>query len=341
LEQLGRRADLAQLLSYNLELVAARQRLAGARWLAWEGVEATPDGVAVAAGSQQAMVAALAVLTQPGDAVAVEEFTYPGIKSAISLLGRVAVPVACDHGGLIPDEVERAFARGARVLYTISTVQNPTTSTLDGERRRAIAALARQHDAFVIEDGVHRFLNPDGPPPIQVHAPDRCLYLTTLSKSVSPGLRTSFVMVPELLRGRFGAAIGALSLAQPTPLIEVACILIDDGRAHEAARRQRTEAAARNELAVEILGERVRPPSTAFNIWLPLAEPWRSSSFVAEAARCGVSLAPTESFAVGRPHHDGVRVSVTAARDRATLVRGLKTLAGLLAVAPDQLGMTV
>jgi DNA-binding transcriptional MocR family regulator len=341
LEHLARRADLPQLLSYNLEPVAARQRLAGARWLAWEGAEVTPERVAVTAGSQQAMVAALAILTQPGDGVAVEEFTYPGIKSAISLLGRVAVPVAGDAGGLIPDEVERAFARGAKVLYTISTVQNPTTVTLDDDRRRAIAAIARRHDGFVIEDGVHRFLYPEAAAPIQVHAPDRCLYLTTLSKSVSPGLRTSFVAVPELLCARYGAAIGALSLAQPIPLIEAACILIDDGRAHEAARRQRVEAAARNDMAAVLLGEQVRPPSTAFNVWLPLAAPWRSSAFVAEAARHGVSLAPTESFAVGRPHRDGVRVSVTAAPDRATLSRGLKALAGLLAVAPDQLGMTV
>ncbi|MBC7951447.1 MAG: PLP-dependent aminotransferase family protein [Rhodospirillaceae bacterium] len=341
LERLARRADLPQLLSYNLEPVAARQREAGARWLRWEQAVVSPERVAVTAGSQQAIVAALATLTLPGDSVAVEEYTYPGIKSAASLLSRPLVPVACDQYGLIPDEVERLFSRGVKVLYTIATVQNPRTSTLDEQRRAAIARSARKYGAYVIEDGVHRFLNPNAPPPIQVHAPDNCIYLTTLSKSVSPGLRTSFAAVPEALKSRFDAAIGALSLAQPIPLIEAACILIDEGQAFEAADRQRKEAAARIALAVETLGERVRPGSTAYNIWLPLDGTWRSSSFIAEAARQGVSLAPTESFAVGRPSHDGVRVSVTAPPDRATLVRGLKTLAGLLAVAPDQLGVTV
>lgn len=341
LERLARRPDLPQLLSYNLEPVAARQRMAGARWLAWEGAEVSPDHVAVTAGSQQAIVAALATLTLPGDGVAVEEYTYPGVKSAASLLSRPLVPIACDEGGLIPDEVERAFARGVKVLYTIATVQNPRTATLSEDRRRAIAAAARTHGATVIEDGVHRFLCPDGPAPIQAHAPDHCVYVTTLSKSVSPGLRASFVAVPEHMKARFDAAVGALSLAQPVPLIEAACILIDEGQAFEAAARQRAEAAARIDLAARVLGEAVRPRSTAFNIWLPLEAPWRSSTFIAEAARQGVSLAPTESFAVGRPAQDGVRVSVTAPPDRPTLLRGLKLLAGLRAVAPDQLGVTV
>ncbi len=341
LERLARRPDLPQLLSYNLEPVAARQREAGAKWLRWEQADTCPERVAVTAGSQQAIVAALATLTLPGDPVAVEEYTYPGVKSAASLLSRPLVPIACDQGGLIPDEVERAFARGVKVLYTIATVQNPLTVTLSEDRRRAIADSARRYGAFVVEDGVHRFLHPAAPPPIQVFAPDNGIYLTTLSKSVSPGLRASFVTVPEMLKARYDAAIGALSLAQPVPLIEAACILIDEGQAFEAASRQRAEAAARIQLAVSILGERVRPPSTAYNVWLPLTGGWRSSSFIAEAARQGVSLAPTESFAVGRPAQDGVRVSVTAPPDRATLTKGLKVLAGVLAVAPDQLGVTV
>jgi len=341
LERLARRPDLPQLLSYNLERVAARQREAGAKWLAWEQVKTCPERVTVCAGSQQAIVAALATLTLPGDPVAVEEYTYPGIKSAASLLSRPLVAVPCDEGGLIPDEVERAFARGVKVLYTIATVQNPRTSTLDEGRRRAIADAARKYGAFVIEDGVHRFLNLDAPPPIQGFAPEHSIYLTTLSKSVSPGLRASFVTVPDAIKARYDAAIGALSLAQPVPLIEAACILIDEGQAFEAAARQRAEAAARIEIAVSVLGERVRPPSVAYNVWLPLDGAWRSSSFMAEAARQGVSLAPTESFAVGRPAHDGVRVSVTAPPDRETLLRGLKALAEILAVAPDQLGMTV
>lgn len=339
LAQLAVRPDLPQLLSYNLETVAQRQRLAGQKWLRLEGADVAIDRVSVTAGSQQALVAAIATLTRPGDTILAEEYTYPGFKSAVSLLGRSLVGVIMDEEGLIPDEVERAFARGARLLYTTATVQNPTTGTLSEGRRRAIAASARRHDAFIIEDGVHRFLDPLAPEPILVHAPERTLYLTTLSKSVTPGLRTSFAALPPEVKGRFDAAIGALSLALPVPLLEVACVLIDDGIAQQAAERQRRDALARIALAGQILG--LENPRPAFNIWLPMALPWTSSSFVAEAARRAVSLPPTDSFAIGRPHMDGVRASVTAPPDMETLAHALKILAELRDCTSAPLRMTV
>lgn len=341
LARLARRSDLAHLLAYRFEPLNVHHRAAGARWLAQEGAPVGPAEVAVAAGSQQAIMAALSVMTVPGDAVAVEEYTYPGIKSAVSLMGRTLIPVAMDNGGLIPDEVERAFQRGAKVLYTIATVQNPTTSNLDDGRRRAIAEAARRHDGFVIEDGVHRFLNPTAPPPILVHAPERCLYLSTLSKSVSPGLRTAFAAVPPALRGRFDAAIGALSLSLPAMLIEIASLMIEDGSAQEISARLRREVAARADMAVQILGERVRPQVPAYNVWLPMTAPWRSADFVAEALRHGVSIAPTETFAVGRPGVDGVRLSISCPPEREELRRGLDILARLLDNAPAPLGVTV
>ena len=339
LAQMARRADLAQLLSYNLEAVAQRHRLAGCKWLVREGVEVTAAQVSVTAGSQQALVAAIATLTRPGDLILAEEYTYPGFKSAVTLMGRSLAGVAMDDDGLIPDEVERGFARGSRLLYTTATVQNPTTITLSAERRRAIAEAARRHDAFIIEDGVHSFLDPAAPSPLWGHAPERVLYLTTLSKSVTPGLRCAFAAVPATVKGRFDQAVGALSLALPVPLLEVACQLIDDGSAHQAAERQRRDALARLALAGETLGiAGLRP---AFNIWLPMAPPWNSASFVAEAGRRAVSLPPTESFAVGRPHMDGVRASVTAPPDHETLVQGLRVLADLRACTHLPLAMTV
>lgn len=341
LARLARRNDLAHLLAYRFEPLSAHHRTAGARWLAEEGAPVAPAEVAVTAGSQQAILAALSVMTVPGDAVAVEEYTYPGIKSAVSLMGRTLIPVAMDAGGLIPDEVERAFQRGAKVLYTIATVQNPLTITLDEDRRRAIASAARRHDAFVIEDGVHRFLNPTAPAPILVHAPERCLYLSTLSKSVSPGLRTAFAAIPPALRTRFDAAIGALSLSLPTTLIEIASLMIEDGSAFEISARLRREVAARAELAVQTLGERVRPQIPAYNVWLPLTAPWRNASATKSPLRHGVSIAPSETFAVGRPSMDGVRLSISCPPDREELRRGLEVLARVLDNAPAPPGLTV
>ncbi|MGE4278859.1 MAG: PLP-dependent aminotransferase family protein [Magnetospirillum sp.] len=339
LAQLAKRPDLSQLLSYNLEVVAQRHRAAGCKWLAREGAAVPEEQVTVTAGSQQALVACIATLTRPGDTILAEEYTYPGFKSAVQLLGRSLAGVMMDDEGLIPDEVERGFARGARLLYTTATVQNPTTSTLSEGRRRAIAEAARRYDAYIVEDGVHRFLEPNAPESILVHAPERTLYLTTLSKSVTPGLRCSFSALPPAIKPRYDQAVGALSLALPVPLLEVASMLINDGTAQEAAERQRRDAAARIALAGEILGiDNLRP---AFNVWLPMTLPWTSSAFIAEAARRAVSLPPTDSFAVGRPHLDGVRASVTAPPDMESLAQALRVLAELRDCPVSPVAMTV
>lgn len=342
LEALARRPDLPQILSYNLEPAWPRHRAAAARWLAWEGVDAEPEEILIGVGSQQCLVGALAATTHPGDAVLVEDFTYPGIRSAVSLLGRHLVPVPTDDGGLIPDEVERAFAdHKGRVLYTIATVQNPLNVTLSEERRRAIAESARRHDAFVIEDGIHRFLHPGAPPSIRAFAPERVLYITAMAKSVSPGLRAGFMATPPRLRGRAEAAVGATTLTLATLLVEIAAVLIEEGTAFAMAEAQRNECAARVDIAVGILGERVRPPSASLNIWLPMDPPWRSAAFVAEAGRRGVAVSPTESFAVGRPSRDGVRLSISAPLSREEMARGVAILADILSVSPQQVGMTV
>ncbi|MBI5165575.1 MAG: PLP-dependent aminotransferase family protein [Magnetospirillum sp.] len=341
LAALARRPDLAALMAYNLEPSFARHRVAAASWLAWEGLEVDPETIVIGVGSQQCLVAALAATTRPGDTVLVEDFTYPGIKSSAALLGREIAPVATDDGGLIPEEFERALQTGrGRVLYTIATVHNPLNATLSAERRAAVAAIARRHDALIIEDAIHRFLAPEAPPAIATLAPERVLYITAMAKSVSPGLRIGFMAVPPALKPRADAAVGATTLTLATPLVEVAAMIIDDGTAFAQAERQRAEALARVELAAQILGEAVRPPTASFNVWLPLAPPWRSPAFVAAAGRAGVALAPTESFAVGRPHRDGVRVSVTPPADRDELRRGLAVLAGLLDSGPE-LGVTV
>lgn len=341
LARLSQRPDLCNLLAYRFEALAVHHRVAGARWLATEGVAVAPEGVSVTAGTQQALLAALAVMTSPGDAVAVEEYTYPGIRSAVSLMGRTLVPVTMDADGIVPDDAERAFARGAKLLYTIATVHNPLTMTLAEDRRRALAEVARRHGAYVLEDGVHRFLDAAAPPPMTAFDPDHCAYLTTLSKSVSPGLRTAFMVAPPALRARFDATVGAMSLSLPTVLIEAAALMIEEGSAQEVAASRRREAVARCAMATEILGAAARSVVPSFNVWLELPTPWPSGAFVAEAARRGVRLGPTETFAIGRPAMDGVRVSVSCPAEREELRRGLTVLADILAAPPVLPGVTV
>lgn len=336
LRAIAGRADLSGLLGYNLDGATLRHRAAGSRWIAVEGLEVPPERVTVTASGQQAIIAALAAVSRPGDTVLAEEFTYPGLKSAASLLDRRLAGVVMDAEGLVPEAVERALVeRGASVLYTIPTVQNPSTTTLSVERRKAIAEIARRQDAFIIEDGVYSFLEAEAPPPIATFAPERTLYITSMAKNLCPGLRIGFVAAPEGLVARVAAGINATSVMVPALLAEVAAMLIEDGTVAASARAQREECSARRRLACAKLGETACQGRSAFNLWLPLPPFWRSQDFATEARRNGVAVTPSESCAVGKPRYEAVRISISAPKDANELASGLRILAGLLRVPPD------
>ena len=114
------------------------------------------DRVLVTSGSQHGMTAVFASLFAPGDVVATESLTYPGMKTLAGLLALRLQGVAMDEHGLRPDAFAAACrARRPKALYCVPTLQNPTTAVMPVERRQEIAAIAREHGVLIVEDDVH------------------------------------------------------------------------------------------------------------------------------------------------------------------------------------------
>jgi len=334
--------SLPHLLGYQCDGVAPRYRQAIAGWLRHEGVDADPDRVILTVGGQQAILVVLAALSRPGDTIFAEELTYPGLKVAASLLDRVVEGVAMDEHGLIPEALEQAFQSGrGRVVYCMPTNQNPTVIVMPRERRQAIVEVLRRQDAYLVEDGIYAFLADDPPEPLWALAPDRVVYLSSLSKAVAPALRLGFAVAPEPLLNRINNNVSASTMMVPMVLAEVAAMLMEEGSAAEVMGRQKAEARERVRMAVEAFGGRYAPPGPSFNLWLPLPPQWRADAFAAEAYRRGVVVAPAGSFATTHRVPEALRVSVSAPRDHEELRQGLKVLADLLASSPASVGMTV
>jgi DNA-binding transcriptional MocR family regulator len=342
LRRLADSPDLSRLLGYRIDSPWPRHAAAASQWLSREGIDVSADDAILTVGGQQAIVAVMAALTRSADVIFTEELTYPGIKRTASLIDREIEGVAMDEGGMRPDALEAALAkRPGSVIYCMPTLQNPTTITMSLERRHAIVAIARRHRATLVEDGIYAFLVEGAPPPLWTLAPESCVYLTSMSKAVSPGLRIGFVVAPEDARARIAATIAATTMMVPALLAEVASMLIEDGSAARAGIEQRVEASARVAMAREILSAEHCPPTPADNIWLTLPPAWRPDSFAAEALRRGVLVTQAAAFAVGSRIPKAVRVSVSAPRDRDQLRTGLEIIARLLRDSPDRLSLTV
>ena len=120
-------------------------------------------------------------------------------------LGAEVVPLPMDDEGLDPDALERELAAGAAVLSTIPTFQNPSGRTLSAERRRRVVELAVEHDVPVLEDDPYGLVRYEGEAPpslFELEGGERVLYTSSFSKTVAPGLRVGWFVLPAELAAR-------------------------------------------------------------------------------------------------------------------------------------------
>lgn len=337
---LAKRGRINGLLSYAPHLGTQRHRAMGAEWMGRSGLKVSPDEVVVTNGAQHAIFVVLSSVARPGDVVLTEALTYPGIKAIASILRLRLEGVVIDHAGLRPDAlVEACEKHRPKALYCMPTVQNPTASVMSDHRRRQIAEIARMNGMAIIEDDTYGFFATDAPPPITARLERLGFYITTLSKSVAPGVRIGYLRAPRSsIPGLTNAMMASTWMASPIAA-EIAAAWIEDGAADAAVQWRRREARARCALAAKILGRNAARAisSSAFHFWMPLPAPWRADEFVHEARRLGVILCPPELFVVGRasaPH--AIRVCLGATRDRDTLKRALSLIASLLKAEQPQ-----
>jgi DNA-binding transcriptional MocR family regulator len=333
LADLARRIDLDHALGYQPHAGAPSHREAGAVWIARTGLETHSSDVVVTAGGQHALTCALSVVARPGDVVMTEALTAPGFKDIASWMPLRPHGLPGDEFGLLPMAFEAACRLGvSRVLYTMPVLQNPTTITMSLERRKEIAAIANRYGVAVIEDGVLGLLPGDGITPLSAFAPDSSYYVTSLSKTLVPGLRLGFIRAPGVAVSRLEDAIRATMWMASPLLAEAAAGWIADGTAATVLEARRSEARHRQRMAADALeGYSFAADSGGYHLWLDPGPGWQADDFVRAARAAGVAITPAEVFVAGRGHVPSrVRLGLTSAADRPELARGLEILRAVL-----------
>jgi 2-aminoadipate transaminase len=142
--------------------------------------------------------------------VLVEAPTYDRPLKILAGLGAEVVAVPQDEQGLDLDALEHALDAGdaPAFLYTIPTFQNPSGRTLSAERRRRLAELARERELLVLEDdpyGLVRFEGDAAPTLFELDGGERIAYSSSFSKTVAPGVRVGYLILPDELAGAIEA----------------------------------------------------------------------------------------------------------------------------------------
>jgi DNA-binding transcriptional MocR family regulator len=331
---MARRGDLVDRLDYAPDGGFAADRRAAAGWLARAAnlAGADPDRIIMTCGAQQATFVALAAACRPGEALIIEEATFHGAKLAAAHAGLRLAPAAMDAEGLTPEALLRAAAEtGARAAY-VQPYQNPTGRMMSLGRRKAIVAAAAEAGLLLIEDDLYGpIVGELGLPPLAQLAPDRVAYVSGLSKSLGPGLRTGFLIVPDRHAAAAHEALRAIAFGPPTFSAPIGTHWIETGEAYDILHDVREELRRRAGLARTMLGPLVEAgaPDATTHLWAPVGE-LDAERIAGAAMRAGVRLtSPSAPFAPGAPV-TGLRICLGGPADMPALERGLCVVAALL-----------
>ena len=182
------------------DLLAERLRARGA---AVDGSQ-----VITTTGCTQALQVMLSVLLSPGDVVAVEAPAYYGMLELLSEAGARVLPIPVRDGeGIDPDEADSLLTRWKpKCLIVCTALSNPSGATVPERRRELLVEICRREGVRLIEDDIYGELVDGGAPRSMLAWDDGSTvsYVTSFSKSVSPGLRVGFC-VPGKLHEEFAA----------------------------------------------------------------------------------------------------------------------------------------
>ncbi|MGK9174040.1 PLP-dependent aminotransferase family protein [Yokenella regensburgei] len=165
------------------------------------GAHATADRIIILTSSQQALTLCSNVLMDSKDYIVTEDPVYQGAQKAFNAAGLNIIPVPLDEKGLCIEHLN-VLPVAAKAIYLTPSHQYPTGTTLSLDRRLAVTDWANRNGAWVIEDDYDSEFHYEGKPMACVQGLDsfnRTIYIGTFTKSLFPGLRIAYMIVPTEL----------------------------------------------------------------------------------------------------------------------------------------------
>lgn len=293
---------------------AALRRAIARRALSW-GYACAPDDVVVTSGASEAIHLALAAVTKPGDAVAIESPAYYGMLQALEAMGLHAIEVPCGaEAGLDLDALERVLdTHRVSAVLAVPNFSNPLGSCMSEAAKRRLVELLAAREIPLVEDDVYGDLGFGAERPPSTKAFDAnglVLACSSFSKTIAPGWRVGFI-VPGRFREQVMLRQFALSLASPTPQQRAVARFLETGAYDRHLRRMRAalrSSAERMSAAVTAAfpaGTRVSRPAGGFVLWVELPPNVDALELHARALDAGVSVVPGQVFgaAAGEYEH--------------------------------------
>ncbi|WP_371380129.1 PLP-dependent aminotransferase family protein [Sporomusa aerivorans] len=316
-------------------LLYLRQQLS--HYLRDFGIIAAPESILIVSGALQALQLICFGLLPKDATILLEKPSYLlSLKLFQSLSMQFSGIPLDDEGIQVTSITNHKKCQKASLLYTIPCFHNPTGTLMTNQRRQDLIVLSQNELLPIIEDDVYRELWIDAPPPAPLKARDtdgRVIYIGSLSKSVSPGLRIGWIVGPEPVIERLADIkmqndYGSSSLSQ-----WAAAEWLASGLNEQHLHQIRKQLKIRRDTAIEALEKHFAGiatwtiPKGGFYIWLTLTQPVSMHKLFKAALDTGLLINPGNIYDPLSNQHLRLSYSYAALPD---LKKGLYRLAGII-----------
>ncbi len=306
---------------------------------AYRGISCAPEQVVITAGSQQAIDLVVRVTTSPGDVVWMEDPGYIGATGSFRCAGLRLRSMPVDEDGLrLPS---RSVGKNPRLIYCTPSSQMPLGVPLAYARREALVSFAENASSWILEDdydGEYRYDTRPLPTLFGLSRSARVIYMGTFSKTMFPGLRIGYLVLPHALVEPIVAMKFVSSWQSATLEQQSLADFIESGEFARHVRRCRKLYSARAE-EIYVAAQRWLPPShqllrprSGLSAILAAPDDEDHEHVIQSARASGIELSPISMFAVGKAVQPGYVLGF-AAFDAGAIRKSMQLLGGILAAS--------
>ncbi|VEP12443.1 GntR family transcriptional regulator [Hyella patelloides LEGE 07179] len=325
------------LFNYDFPQGQSILRLQIAKMLIQLGLEVSADNLIITNGSKQGLSLVMNHYLQAGDWIVTESPTYYGTLDIVDDIGARIIGIPMQGSGMNLELLEQYLqSHRPKLIYTVSTLQNPTGITTTLQHRQQLIALAEKYGCLILEDNSFEGLNFEPvPPPIKsLDRSDSVIYTGTFSKTLMPGLRVGYL----LATGKYYRPLLKQKLFHDLHVSTVSQAIVSEYLASGDYRRRlnhlRTSNLCSRNAMLHAL-ERYFPeeatwtiPNGGLFLWVQLPSEISLVSITYQARSENVLIYPGMSFFPGQKGYNSLRLNFSLAPE--VIDRGIAILGRLL-----------
>ncbi|MFZ5943504.1 MAG: PLP-dependent aminotransferase family protein [Bacillota bacterium] len=268
-------------------------------------IQASFNNILVTSGSQQGIYLISKVFIEPGDYVIVESPTYIGAIQVLQAAGAKILSLPVEKGLSLNILEDYLVRYRPKFFYTIPTYQNPTGKVMSFVERKQLLEMAARHRLIIVEDDPYSEFYYEEKPPLPIKALngyEGCIYLSTFSKMLMPGLRLGYIAAHPSLINRITMEKQYIDLHSNNFSQWLLFHYLSDNNLKEHLSLVRKEYKTRrdilhSELKQLINGDlEVYLPSGGFYLWCKILFNCTSRKLLQEALKTGISFVPGDAF---------------------------------------------